>query len=198
MTFRGRYARRVAAGLALSALGDALLVWPQHFVAGMAAFAAAHVAYIAALGWARRAAALGGALYLSTACFLVLTPTPAGLRALVPPYAMLLATMAWRGVARGGAAAVGGLLFLVSDAILGYSLFSGPVPYQQVGVAPTIVLPPLRDWSVTSVVSAGAGDVDVLPGTAGHHAERAVGGAGDTAVSACQPAHITRTYMEMK
>lgn len=125
----------MAAGLALSALGDALLVWPQQLVAGMAAFAGAHVAYIAAFGGARRAAALGGALYAATGVFVrcALAP-PGGLRALVPPYALLLATMAWRGAARGGAAAAGALLFLLSDALLGYSLFGGPLPCEQVGV----------------------------------------------------------------
>ncbi|KAJ8728481.1 hypothetical protein PYW07_006177 [Mythimna separata] len=137
---KGGYARCVAAGLALSALGDALLVWPQHFVAGMAAFAGAHVAYIGALGWARRAAGAGAALYGATLCFLASVAPPAGLRALVPAYALLLATMAWRGVARGGAAAPGALLFLLSDALLGYSLFGGPVPYQQVLVMSTYYL----------------------------------------------------------
>ncbi|KAJ8721132.1 hypothetical protein PYW08_006597 [Mythimna loreyi] len=139
-THKSRYARLVAAGLALSALGDALLVWPQHFVAGMAAFAGAHVAYILALGWARRRALAGAALYAATLCFLGCVSPPAGLRALVPAYALLLATMAWRGVARGGAAAAGALLFLLSDALLGYSLFGGPLPHKQVLVMATYYL----------------------------------------------------------
>lgn len=133
-------ARRVAAGLALSALGDALLLWPQHFVAGMAAFAGAHVAYIAALGWARRAAALGGALYGGALLFVWRVAPPPGLRAPVALYALLLATTAWRGAARGGPAAVGALLFLLSDTLLGYGLFGGPVPCQQVLVMSTYYL----------------------------------------------------------
>lgn len=127
----------MAAGLALSALGDALLLWPQHFVAGMAAFAAAHCAYLAALGWRRRAAAAGALLYASTGLFLLHVAPPAPLAALVPCYALLLATMAWRGVARGGPAAAGGVLFLVSDALLGYALFGGPLPGRQVLVMST-------------------------------------------------------------
>ncbi|XP_075981964.1 lysoplasmalogenase TMEM86A [Anticarsia gemmatalis] len=151
---KGGYARRVAAGLALSALGDALLVWPQHFVAGMAAFGAAHVAYLAAFGFRRRAAATAAALYLATAAFLRLLSPPGPLRALVPGYALLLATMAWRGAARGRKAAAGALLFLVSDAILGYSLFGGPVPYKQVLVMSTYYLGQLG--IALSALEAGA------------------------------------------
>ncbi|XP_022128989.2 lysoplasmalogenase [Pieris rapae] len=131
-TRRGAHARRVAAGLALSAAGDALLVWPHLFVAGMAAFAAAHLAYISAFGL--RPLCVRGALlaYGATALFLrALTPPPP-LRALVPAYAALLATMAWRGAATPGPQRYGALLFLLSDAILGYGLFGGSVPYEKV------------------------------------------------------------------
>lgn len=121
-------------GLLLSALGDALLVWETQLLSGMGAFALAHVAYLAALGgrpraWRRGAlCAAAAALYVRSAC----GGARGLLAALLPLYAALLAAMAWRALARGGAAAAGGLLFLVSDAILGYSLFSGPVPHRQV------------------------------------------------------------------
>ncbi|KAF9796932.1 hypothetical protein SFRURICE_016600, partial [Spodoptera frugiperda] len=137
---KGGYPRCVAAGLALSALGDALLVWPQHFVAGMLAFAAAHVAYLAAFRGGRRAAWLGAALYCGAAAYVRALAPPAGLRALVPLYALLLASMAWRGAARGGAAAAGALLFLLSDAILGYHMFGAAVPHAQVAVMSTYYL----------------------------------------------------------
>lgn len=129
---RARYARWVAVGLALSMLGDALLLWPQHFVAGMGAFGSAHVAYLAAFGFERRSWRVGLGLYAATAAFLRCVSPPGALRVLVPAYAWLLATMTWRGTAKSHRAAVGSLLFLVSDAFLGYSLFGGPVPYKQV------------------------------------------------------------------
>ncbi|KAL0879826.1 hypothetical protein ABMA27_003532 [Loxostege sticticalis] len=134
------YARRIAAGLALSALGDALLVWPQHFVAGMAAFGAAHIAYIAAFRFRPLALHLAVVLYFATALFLLVLEPPGLLAWLVPLYAALLAGSAWRGAARGGRAAGGALLFLASDALLAYSLFGGPLPHKQVLVMSTYYL----------------------------------------------------------
>lgn len=125
----------MAAGLALSALGDALLVWPQHFVAGMAAFAGAHVAYVRAFGLRPRRYGVALALLGGAALFLRAAPPPAPLAAPVAAYALLLAAMAWRGAARAGPQRRGALLFLLSDALLGYGLFAGPVPYGKVGVA---------------------------------------------------------------
>lgn len=127
----------MAAGLALSAAGDALLVWPQHFVAGMAAFAGAHVAYIAAFGATPRAPVAGAALYAAALAYARAVPAPGGLRALVPAYALLLATMAWRGLARG---VRGALLFAVSDALLGYSMFAGALPHARALVMSTYYL----------------------------------------------------------
>lgn len=137
---KGGYARRVALGLALSALGDALLVWPQHFVAGMAAFALAHVAYLGAFGFQGRSLGTAALLYALTGFFYTRLSPPGPLRFLVPVYSALLATMAWRAAARSRAAGAGALSFLVSDAILGYSLFGGPVPYKQVLVMSTYYL----------------------------------------------------------
>ncbi|KAJ0172441.1 hypothetical protein K1T71_011591 [Dendrolimus kikuchii] len=157
---KGWYARRVAAGLALSALGDALLVWPQHFVAGMAAFGGAHLAYLAAFRLRPRRPALAVALYAATGAYLRLLAPPPALAALVPLYSALLATMAWRGVARGGAAAPGALLFLFSDAVLGYSLFGGPVPYKQWVVMSTYYLGQLGiAWSALETPRSHPGDL---------------------------------------
>ncbi|XP_059062370.1 lysoplasmalogenase-like protein TMEM86A [Achroia grisella] len=145
---QGRYARRIAAGLALSALGDALLVWPQQLVGGMAAFAAAHVAYVAAFGLRADAPALAALSYAGTARYVALLRPGGALRALVPLYAALLATTAWRAAAAAAArrsrprlaGAAGALLFLVSDAVLGYTLFAGPVPHHQVLIMSTYYL----------------------------------------------------------
>lgn len=181
------YCARVAAGLALSAVGDALLEWPPFFEAGMAAFAAAHGAYLAAFGRpvARRAPALATVSYGAVAAYLRLLDPPGALAVLVPLYAALLATVAWRGVQRAldgaarpggrarGAAAAGALLFLASDALLGYGLFgAGPLPHHQVRPPPGRRPPGPRSRLDRIVLTAGAGHVHVLPGPAGHRAER--------------------------
>nr|XP_049697529.1 LOW QUALITY PROTEIN: lysoplasmalogenase [Helicoverpa armigera] len=138
---KGWYARRVAAGLALSALGDALLVWPAQLAGGMGAFGAAHVAYLCAFARApagsRRA---GAALLAAAAASALLLAPPPGLRAPAAGYALLLAGMAWRGAAAGGAARAGALLFALSDALLGYGLWGGALPCQQLLVMSTYYL----------------------------------------------------------
>ncbi|CAH0718863.1 unnamed protein product, partial [Brenthis ino] len=134
------YARRVATGLALSVVGDALLVWPQHLVEGMGAFAAAHVAYIRAFGLQPTAARAGATLYAGALLYVRAVPAPGELSVLVPAYALLLVTMAWRGAASAGYQRYGALLFLLSDAILGYSLFAGSVPYTHTLVMSTYYL----------------------------------------------------------
>lgn len=98
----------------------------------MAAFAAAHIAYIAAFRFKPLTPAIAAVCYLATGYYMTFISPPEGLKLLVPVYGMLLASMAWRGVAHRGWASAGALLFLISDAILGYSLFGGPVPYRQV------------------------------------------------------------------
>ncbi|KPJ11070.1 Lysoplasmalogenase-like protein TMEM86A [Papilio machaon] len=139
---RGRYARFVCLGLALSALGDAALVWPRLLAAGIVMFGAAHVAYIAAFGLRPRRAGLGALAALAAALY-VRTLRPAALAPfamLVHVYAALLAAMAWRGAARPGPQRAGALLFAISDALLGYSLFGGSLPYKNVLVMSTYYL----------------------------------------------------------
>ncbi|KPI98309.1 Lysoplasmalogenase [Papilio xuthus] len=139
---RGRYARFVCLGLALSALGDAALVWPRLLAVGIVMFGAAHVAYIAAFGLRPRRAGLGALAALAAALY-VRTLRPAALgpfAILVHVYAALLAAMAWRGAARPGPQRAGAVLFAISDALLGYSLFGGSLPYKNVLVMSTYYL----------------------------------------------------------
>ncbi|XP_056681899.1 lysoplasmalogenase [Monodelphis domestica] len=125
----GPYSRGLCRGLLCSALGDVLLVWPDCFVFGMAAFALAHVFYVQALGWVPiRLALLGPGLVVSGLYFRLLKPhLPAELGLPVGLYIAILALMQWRALARGSPAALGGVLFSVSDAVLGWDTFVRPL-----------------------------------------------------------------------
>ncbi|XP_026278596.1 lysoplasmalogenase-like protein TMEM86A isoform X1 [Frankliniella occidentalis] len=136
------FSRRVLLALALSALADALLVWPAHFLSGMAVFGVAHLLYIAAFGFRPLRPVLGLALYaLSAWAVSFLVPSLTGPLALgVPLYALVLATMLWRAVASsrrptapwsGLCPRVGGLLFAASDALIGFHMFHRPIPHSQ-------------------------------------------------------------------
>ncbi|KAK3924934.1 Lysoplasmalogenase-like protein TMEM86A [Frankliniella fusca] len=176
-----RFSRRVLLGLVLSALADALLVWPAHFLSGMAVFGAAHLMYITAFGFQPLRPTLGLALYaLSAWAVSLLSPSLTGALALgVPLYSALLATMLWRAAASrppppppGAAPAAaptpapapwlvllcpraGGLLFAVSDALIGFHMFHRPVPNAQALIMATYYAAQLG--LALSVVGRGRG-----------------------------------------
>lgn len=52
-------------------------------------------------------------------------------------YILALATMLWRGLARGGSAHWGALFFAISDAVLAYHTFIQPLPYSRLAVMAT-------------------------------------------------------------
>lgn len=162
------FSRRVLLALALSALADALLVWPAHFLPGMAVFAAAHVLYIAAFGFRPLRPALGLALYaLSAWAVSFLAPGLRGPLALgVPLYTAVLVTMLWRAVAvaqeQGWLSlcpCVGGVLFVVSDALIGFHMFHHPIPHSQILIMTTYYAAQLgMALSVVGRSSSLAGD----------------------------------------
>ncbi|MEK1904864.1 MAG: lysoplasmalogenase [Pseudomonas sp.] len=137
----GPYRRWIASGLALSLLGDMLLEWPADlFVFGLGAFLLAHLAYLVAyLGSSRRLApgALLLAVVVSGCMFSVLAS--AGLGGLLVPvafYSLAIGCMLWRALARLGEpaiarqsawlAAIGALLFVLSDSLIGINRFVLP------------------------------------------------------------------------
>ncbi|WP_386067979.1 lysoplasmalogenase [Tahibacter sp. UC22_41] len=137
------YRRAVLVGLLLSTLGDIWLMLPWDlFIAGLVSFLLAHLAYLYAFTRLAPLAPLRWpfAAYAVLAAGVVLLlwshlPTP--LRAPVLVYVAALATMAaqaavvavQRSTASRLAAAVGGLSFVVSDALLAIDRFHTPLPY---------------------------------------------------------------------
>lgn len=145
--------RALLLGLALSWLGDVALLWPQGFVAGLVAFLLAHLAYGVAFTRRVRLAArwLPFALYALAAGAVaawVWPGVPPALRLPVLAYVACLGAMAaqaavqWR-VSREAAApdgdlallprlaaraALGGALFVLSDALLAINRFREPLP----------------------------------------------------------------------
>lgn len=141
-----RFGLWVAAGMALGLLGDVFMAGllvpkPRHVIFGMLAFGAGHLCYIAAFRQAASALGLGdGVVWLaSIAAYLVaalllwllLVREPGRGRALnygTLAYSLLLAAMAGSAMAMAvqdsafAPLAVGGLLFMVSDLILGQEL----------------------------------------------------------------------------
>lgn len=141
-----RARRWILAGLALSLVGDVALLWPKEgFLPGLIAFLLAHLAYIVAFHGRVRFAArwqpfAAYALIAALVLTLLWPGVPAALRLPVLLYVACLGSMAaqsavvWR-AARGTAAeplarlgAIGGALFMLSDALLATNRFAGPLP----------------------------------------------------------------------
>jgi uncharacterized membrane protein YhhN len=136
------------AGLALSLAGDVFLVArSDRFVAGLAAFLLAHLAYIAGFwtrghdpGYLLAAVAVCGllvAVFLSRVLQALMSRRP-GLRLPVAMYGLTLAAMGATAVAtRQPAAFAGAVLFITSDTLLAWNRFIRPLPTGNVGVMVT-------------------------------------------------------------
>lgn len=142
--------RWVIVGLVFSLGGDvALMFGDSAFVIGLLSFLLAHLAYLWAFTRVQRLAAWPWAFVgYGALAGLVLSQlwpgVPAGLRPPVIAYVLCLAAMAaqamvvWRrsrdnsadagARRRGGVLALGGFLFLCSDALLATNKFAGPLP----------------------------------------------------------------------
>lgn len=133
--------RWLLAGLGLSLCGDVALLWPQQgFLPGLVSFLLAHLAYLAGFARVQRFAARGlpfvvYAVVAGAILWQLWPGVPAGLRAPVGVYVLALASMAaqaavlWRcGAPRGAVLALGGALFVASDALLATNKFAGPLP----------------------------------------------------------------------
>jgi uncharacterized membrane protein YhhN len=143
-----RYGRAIRLGLALSLLGDVLLIPEGFFVAGLIAFLCAHLAYLRALTVDTRLAArrlpFAVVALVAVAILAMLWPTlPTGLRLPVIGYVAVLGAMCAQALARAMAvgttaarvAAIGAVLFLTSDALLAFDRF-----HTRFDAAPLLVL----------------------------------------------------------
>ncbi|XP_036598961.1 lysoplasmalogenase [Trichosurus vulpecula] len=157
---RRPYCQFIRAGLLCSALGDTFLIWPNQFLFGMAAFALAHLFYLRALGWLPiRLALLGSVAAISGLYFGLLQPhLPSDLWLPVAIYVAILGLMLWRALARGRPAALGGLLFSLSDAILAWDAFIWPLPPGRLIVMVTYYL--AQALLALSTMEAGAPKAD--------------------------------------
>lgn len=133
--------RWLLVGLGLSLVGDVALLWPQQgFLPGLVSFLLAHLAYLVGFTRVQRLAGLWRpfvvyAVVAGTILALLWPGVPGALRLPVAVYVVALASMAaqaavlWRaGAARGAVLALGGALFVASDALLATNRFAGPVP----------------------------------------------------------------------
>ena len=138
------------AGLVLSLAGDVALLWPkQGFLPGLVSFLLAHLAYLVAFTRVQRLAAWPPAFVAYAAVAgLVLwrlwAGVPAALQVPVLAYVVCLGAMAaqaavlWqRGAARGAVLALGGALFMTSDALLASNKFAGPLPWASLWILGT-------------------------------------------------------------
>jgi len=139
--------RWVLTGLLLSLCGDVALMWPERgFLIGLLSFLLAHLAYLRAFtrdGLRFAARPLPFVLYGVLAALILwqLWPgVPSGLRLPVLAYVACLASMAaqaallgWQSLgtprqSAGVVLALGGALFLCSDALLAANRFAAPLP----------------------------------------------------------------------
>src|SRR5262245_6670189 len=123
-----RYARLIATGLALSAVGDVLLEFPALFVAGLASFLCAHISYIIAfltVGPRLHPFRAVPFLFWLVSAFAKMRPGLGEMAIPVTVYVTVIGVMMWRAAARVGdvpgamPAAIGAVLFGLSDTLIG-------------------------------------------------------------------------------
>ena len=142
--------RWVLVGLSLSWIGDVALLWPQQgFLPGLVSFLLAHLAYLVAFTRQQRLAVrvlpFGVYALIATAVLWHLWPgVPPALRVPVLAYVLCLSAMAAQtgalalaGDPRGRVLAVGGALFMLSDALLATNKFAGPLPLANLWILST-------------------------------------------------------------
>jgi uncharacterized membrane protein YhhN len=164
--------RWVLLGLVLSLCGDVALLWPERgFLPGLVSFLLAHLAYLRAFtrhGVRLAARPLPFVFYGVLAALILwhLWPgVPAGLRLPVLAYVVCLASMAAQAAVvglqssgpprqRGGAVlALGGALFLCSDALLAANRFAAPLPLSGLWILLSYWL---AQWCIASWLRAPA------------------------------------------
>ncbi|CAD6992775.1 unnamed protein product [Ceratitis capitata] len=146
LTTAYRYSQRILLGLICSCIGDALLNI-NLFLHGMGAFAIGHIWYISAFGWKPLKLPVGVALYICLVVVIsvVLNRLDAVLAIGVPLYAALLTTTCWRALAcalhdsscLNTLCAAGAVLFLLSDLIIGITMFFVTVPFSRLIIMST-------------------------------------------------------------
>lgn len=140
---KGRYQWAVIAGLLLSATADVVI--SLHFIAGVAVFLLAHIAYIIAfLQDSRKPFLWRAVLSFGYGVLVIIYLMTAGdLGALAVPimlYAIVITTMLWRAAARVGAPEIsersawsgflGAAFFVLSDTLLIIKMVVGPIPFE--------------------------------------------------------------------
>ncbi|XP_004597158.2 lysoplasmalogenase [Ochotona princeps] len=125
----GSYARLLQVALLCSALGDTFLIWHETFLYGMAAFAVAHLFYLAAFGMSPLQPGLLLAVVPVFVMFssVLLLHLEEDMVLPVVAYGLILSAMVWRGLARGGSAGWGAVLFALSDGVLAWDNFVQPL-----------------------------------------------------------------------
>ncbi len=155
------YSLWIAIGLLFSLAGDVLLLRSDHFFTlGLSAFLFTHIAYLVAFTRDTHfpARPIVWVLYLLfAACcnVLLFSRVPAGLRLPVAIYSVFLLSMAAQAMGRSfflrtsaaRLAAIGALLFVLSDGLLAFNRFYKPLP-----LAPLLVLLPYyaAQWLIAS------------------------------------------------
>ncbi|MFB7246453.1 lysoplasmalogenase [Streptomyces populi] len=140
--------RLLLAALLLGWCGDLALLSDADpaFLAGMASFAAGHVCYLVLFRRTARARdarlVLAYATALAVLVVLLWPGLPAGLRVPVAGYSLLLTAMAYGATRLGPVAALGGILFMLSDTLIA------------TGVADWPQLPKAAFWIMLTYIAA--------------------------------------------
>jgi len=145
----GRLAAGVLAGLVLSLAGDVAIAFS--FVAGLACFLAAHMAYLAALGVSNahpgaQALAALPAVAVFAGMLALLWSRVGKLRVPVVVYMVVICAMLARAAGRALATGpspsatlflAGAILFVLSDALIAIDRFVRPLPHREAAVLAT-------------------------------------------------------------